>query len=45
MWGLGSEWSVGIEWKGFCPVGEEEEGAGAYPAYPKNIKAEVEPLL
>jgi hypothetical protein len=45
MWGLGNKWSVWIEWEGFGPVGEEEKGASAYPANPKNIEAEVEPLL
>ncbi len=41
MWGR----RVGVDGEGFSAVGEKEIQAGAHPADPKNIEAEVEPLF
>jgi hypothetical protein len=42
---LGDERRVGVEWEGFCPVGEEEEQAGSHPANPEEIETQVEPFF
>jgi hypothetical protein len=45
MGGGGDVGSIGVEGKRLCPIGEEEEEAGARPTDPEDIESQMKPFL